>query len=198
MRRNCSVSTCPGCDTPASRIGGARNDAECTHRAGRSALASAAREADNRNVETNRSHLAPPPVAAMRLPRPVWLDEDATLQDAARVMASAPVSAVIVGHDAAILTERDLVCAVARGDAPETPALRLATQHAARFSDDGPVVAALAEMLHAGVRHLVIVDGEGLPCAVLSLSAAAAFVLDLSEIPSWVSALRIVLRVEEH
>lgn len=133
----------------------------------------------------------------MRLPRPVWLDEHATIQDVATVMVAASVSAVIVGRDAAIVTERDLVCALARGDAAATPAVELATRDTARFPDDGPVVGALAEMLHVGLRHLVIVDRDGVPCAVLPLSAAAAFVLDLAEIPSWLSALRVVLRVEE-
>jgi CBS domain-containing protein len=149
-------------------------------------------------VDADRVQLAPLPIAAMRLPPAVWLDEDATLHDVARIMTTASVSAVIVGRDAAIVTERDVVCAVARGERPEAPATALATHETARFPDDGPVVAALAEMLHGGLRHLVVVDGEGVPCAVLPLSAAAAFVLDLAEIPSWLSALRVVLRVEEH
>jgi signal-transduction protein with cAMP-binding, CBS, and nucleotidyltransferase domain len=149
-------------------------------------------------VEAQSTHLAPLSVTAMRLPRPVWLDDRATLRDVASMMATASVSAVIVGQDAAIVTERDLVCAVARGDGAGTPAVELATHETARYPDDGPVVGALAEMLHAGLRHLVIVDRGGVPCAVLPLSAAAAFVLDLAEVPSWVSALRVVLRVEDH
>jgi signal-transduction protein with cAMP-binding, CBS, and nucleotidyltransferase domain len=149
-------------------------------------------------VDANTSSVGMLTVAAMQLPSPVWVDEHASLQDVAQIMATASVSAVIVGRDAAIVTERDLVCAVARGDAPETPAVDVATHHTTRFPTDGPAVGALAEMLHAGLRHLVIVGGDGVPCAVLPLSAAAAFVLDLAEIPSWLSALRIVLRVEEH
>ncbi len=133
----------------------------------------------------------------MQLPAPVWLDERATLRDVASAMAAASVSAVIVGGDAAIVTERDVVCAVARGEVPGTPAVDLATHETAQFPGDGPVLGALAEMLHAGLRHLVIVDRGGVPCAVLPLSAAAAFVLDLAEVPSWVSALRVVLRVED-
>lgn len=133
----------------------------------------------------------------MRLPPPVWLDEHATLQDVARMMASVAVSAVMVGRDAAIITERDVVCALARGDAPETPAVDVATHETARFPQRGAVVSALAQMLHAGVRHLVVVDDVGVPCAVLPLSAAAAFVLEAAPAPTWVSALRIVLRVDE-
>jgi signal-transduction protein with cAMP-binding, CBS, and nucleotidyltransferase domain len=149
-------------------------------------------------VDANGAPLGLLTVAAMQLPLPVWLDDRSSLQDVARIMASASVSAVIVGPDAAIVTERDLVCAAARGDAPETPAVDVATHDTSRFPADGPAVGALAEMLHAGVRHLIIIDGDGVPCAVLPLSAAAAFVLDLAEIPSWLSALRIVLRVEEY
>lgn len=133
----------------------------------------------------------------MRLPPPVWLDEHATLLDVARMMASVAVSAVIVGRDAAIVTERDVVCALASGEAPDTRAVDVATHDSARFPESGAVVVALAEMLQAGVRHLVIVDAVGVPCAVLPLSAAAAFVLEAAPVPTWVSALRVVLRVDE-
>jgi signal-transduction protein with cAMP-binding, CBS, and nucleotidyltransferase domain len=139
----------------------------------------------------------PYPVAAMRLPPPVWLDDNATVGDVARVMVTGCVSAVIIGRDAAIVTERDLVCALARGEATDARAATVATHDTTRFPDDGPVVGALAEMLHAGLRHLVVVDADGVPCAVLPLSAAAAYVLDASEIPTWLSALRVVLRVED-
>jgi CBS domain-containing protein len=133
----------------------------------------------------------------MRLPRPVWLDEHATLLDVARMMDRASVSAVIVGRDAAIVTERDLVCALANGRDSSTRATDVASHDVARYPESGPVVGALAEMLQVGVRHLVIVDATGAPCAVLPLSAAAAFVLDAAPMPTWISALRIVLRVDD-
>jgi signal-transduction protein with cAMP-binding, CBS, and nucleotidyltransferase domain len=141
--------------------------------------------------------LTPLPVTAMQLPGPVWLDEHATLQDVARMMASAGASAVIVGVDAAIVTERDVVCALANGEPADTRASDVATHDTARFPEDGPVVAALAEMLHLGVRHLVVVNRGGRPTAVLPLSAAAAFVLEAAPMPTWVSALRVVLRLDE-
>jgi signal-transduction protein with cAMP-binding, CBS, and nucleotidyltransferase domain len=133
----------------------------------------------------------------MRLPPPVWLDEHATLLDVARMMASESVSAVIVGRDAAIVTERDVVCAVADNASPNARAVDIATHGVAHFPEGGTVVAALAEMLQLGVRHLVIVDPLGVPRAVLPLSAAAAFVLEAAPVPTWVSALRVVLRVDE-
>jgi len=164
---------------------------------GRSALSVAARCEDHRVVDHDARPPGPVPVAAMRLPSPVWLDEHATLLDVARTMRSASVSAVIVGRDAAIVTERDVVCALADGGTPTTRAVDIATHGVARFPEGGTVVAALAEMLQLGVRHLVIVDAVGAPRAVLPLSAAAAFVLDAAPVPTWVSALRIVLRVDE-
>ena len=136
-------------------------------------------------------------VAEMRLPAPVWLDEHATLEDVARMMSTAGVSAVIIGRDAAIITERDLVCAMANGEPTGVRAVDVATRDAVRFPAEAPVVAALAEMLQIGLRHLVIVGPNNLPCAVLPLSAAAAVVLEAARIPTWLSALRIVLRVEE-
>jgi signal-transduction protein with cAMP-binding, CBS, and nucleotidyltransferase domain len=148
-------------------------------------------------MERDARGLSPMPVVAMGLPPPVWLDDHATMQDVARMMMGEGVSAVIVGGDAAIVTERDIVCALARGEAPDTPAADVATHDSIRFPDRGAAVSALAEMLHTGVRHLVVVDDAGLPCAVLSLGAAAAFVLDAAPVPTWVSALRVVLRVDD-
>lgn len=148
-------------------------------------------------MDATRAQRAPVSVAEMGLPAPVWLDEHATLEDVARMMSAAGVSAVIVGRDAAIITERDLVRAMANGDVAGVRAVDIATHDAMRFPDDGPVVVALAEMLQVGLRHLVIVGRNSTPCAVLPLSAAAAVVLDAARIPTWLSALRIVLRVEE-
>ncbi len=140
---------------------------------------------------------APRTVADLHLPAPVWLDEHATLRDVARMMTAAGVSAVIVGRDAAIITERDLVCALACDEPADAPAVDLLTHDTLRCPVSEPVAAALAEMLHSGVRHLVVVDGQGAPCAVLPLAAAAAGVLEATAVPTWLSALRIVLRVEE-
>jgi signal-transduction protein with cAMP-binding, CBS, and nucleotidyltransferase domain len=148
-------------------------------------------------MDAAHTKTVPVAVAAMRLPPPMWLDEDVTLGDVARVMMTACVSAVIVGPDAAIVTERDVVRALADGEAADAPVAGIATHDTLCFSETGPVVGALAEMLHAGRRHLVVIGDDGLPCAVLPLSAAAAFVLDLTDVPSWLSALRVVLRIEE-
>jgi signal-transduction protein with cAMP-binding, CBS, and nucleotidyltransferase domain len=146
-------------------------------------------------VVNDATHSEPISVAALRLPAPVWLGEQATLADVARVMVTANVSAVIVGPDGAIVTERDVVRALADGEAADALVVNLATHDTIRFPEQGPVVGALAEMLRRGLRHLIVVGTDGLPCAVLPLSAAAAVVLDASEVPSWVSALRVVLRV---
>ncbi len=135
-------------------------------------------------------------VDGMRLPVPVWLDEHATLRDVARMMCGSGVSAVIIGREAAIVTERDIVRALADGESPDDLAAPSASPAPISVPSHAPVVSALAVMLHAGVRHVVVVDAAGAPRAVLPLAAAAAVVLDLSETPSWLSALRIVLRVE--
>jgi signal-transduction protein with cAMP-binding, CBS, and nucleotidyltransferase domain len=135
-------------------------------------------------------------VEAMRLPPPLWLDEQASLRDVARMMCGAAVSAVIVGHEAAIVTERDIVRALADGEPPDAPALLSASPGMLSVPNTTPVVDALATMLHAGVRHVVVVDAAGVPCAVLPLAAAAAVILEAASTPSWLSALRVVLRVE--
>jgi CBS domain-containing protein len=136
------------------------------------------------------------PVEALLLPPPVWLDERASLHHVARTMCEAAVSAVIIGPGAAIVTERDVVRALAAGETPDAPALAYSSSGILSLSGEASVAHALAAMLDAGVRHIVIVDAAGVPSAVLPLSAAAAVVLDATVIPNWLSALRIVLRVE--
>ena len=141
---------------------------------------------------------APDPVTvgAIRLPPPLWLDDEATVRDVAGIMCRAGISAVIIGPDASIVTERDVVRALAEGDVPDAAAIRFASAGTLTVGLATPVVDALARMLHAGVRHAVVVDALGVPCAVLPLAAAAAVVLDASDVPNWLSALRIVLRLE--
>jgi signal-transduction protein with cAMP-binding, CBS, and nucleotidyltransferase domain len=138
----------------------------------------------------------PVTVDSIRLPALIWLDDHATVRDVARMMCNASVSAVIIGERAEIVTERDLVRALAEGVDPESAAALIASPDVLTVPDTTSVVTALAAMLHAGVRHVVVIDPAGVPCAVLPLAAAAAAVLGETDIPSWLTALRIVLRVE--
>jgi signal-transduction protein with cAMP-binding, CBS, and nucleotidyltransferase domain len=138
-----------------------------------------------------------PAVRDLHLRPPVWLDEDATLGDVARAMDRAAVSAIIIGPAAAIVTEHDIVHAVAANDAPGTAAMAVASEQTICLADTATALDALATMLRCGVRHLVILDRAGVPCGVLPIAVAAAAIFSAADVPEWLAALRVVLRVGE-
>jgi CBS domain-containing protein len=137
-------------------------------------------------------------VADLGLSPPVWLDDDATVRDAAAAMETHGVSAVIVGPHGAIVTERDIVGAVAAGQGSSMRVGPMASPATISATDRATPADALRVMLAHGVRHLVIVDRDGRPCALLSLTFAAAAALGHHENPTWLDALQVVLRVEDH
>jgi signal-transduction protein with cAMP-binding, CBS, and nucleotidyltransferase domain len=138
-----------------------------------------------------------PAVRDLHLRPPVWLDEDASLGEVARAMDRAGVSAIIIGPAAAIVTEHDIVHAVAADHDPHTAATSVASDHTICLADSATALEALATMLRYGVRHLVILDRAGVPCGVLPIAVAAAAIFSRSDVPEWLAALRVVLRVGE-
>jgi CBS domain-containing protein len=136
-------------------------------------------------------------VRDLGLRSPVWLDDDATVRDAALAMETHQVSAVIIGPRGAIVTERDVVRAVAAGQSTAMRAAPMASPATITASEHASPLDALVTMLIHGVRHLVIVDEHGQACALLPIAAAAAAALDRADSPTWLSALQVVLRVED-
>ncbi len=93
---------------------------------------------------------------------PVWVDADATVQDAARVMRDAGISSVLVRADPpAILTDRDFrsrVLAESRG--PRTPVLEVSSRPVLTVAAATPIYQAWAALLDARVHHLPVVRGD--------------------------------------
>ena len=94
----------------------------------------------------------------------VTIPPSATLRDAAVVMAREEVGVVVVvsdGRAAGVLSERDVVRAVAEGDdvddgrAGDVMAMELVTA-----SVDDRVADAAEGMLAGNIRHLPVVDGD--------------------------------------
>ena len=124
--------------------------------------------------ERLRSSLEHSPVAAFQpdLSAPVgrlvrgpaiWIEPDATVREAARVMRREGVSALLVrGTPAGILTDpdfRDRV--VAEGLGGDTPVSRVASRPLWTLPFETPVYQAWMEMLESGYHHLPLVrDGE--------------------------------------
>jgi signal-transduction protein with cAMP-binding, CBS, and nucleotidyltransferase domain len=137
------------------------------------------------------------PLRDLELAHAAIMDDDATLREVAALMTATGVSAVLVGETRAIVTERDVVRAIARGASSDEQALGYATSDPLLVLDTCPAIDALAVMLDRGVRHLLVVSEHTIAEArVLNLTQAAAAVLQGSGLPTWLSGLRLALRVE--
>jgi CBS domain-containing protein len=97
------------------------------------------------------------------------LDADAKLGDAAKRMAERVVGAVVVLEGerlAGILTERDILKAVATGFEPDSRVSDWMTRHPETIESDDTTDHAAALMIHGGFRHLPVVDAgeiKGIP-----------------------------------
>ena len=99
------------------------------------------------------------------------LDADAKLGDAAKRMAERVVGAVVVLEGerlAGILTERDILKAVATGFEPDSRVSDWMTRNPETIESDDTTDHAAALMIHGGFRHLPVVD-EGELKGILSI-----------------------------
>jgi CBS domain-containing protein len=88
-----------------------------------------------------------------------------TMRQVAKVMAARKVGAAVV-HDPdadgpGILTERDMLEAIADGQDPDTePASSHLTRDAVVAAPDWPLMQAAQAMVSGGFRHLVVCEGD--------------------------------------
>jgi CBS domain-containing protein len=96
-----------------------------------------------------------------------------TIRDAAQQMAKRAVGAAVVidpeEQGPGIITERDILEAVAQGQSPDTERVSdHLSAHLVFAAPDWSLERAAAEMVRGGFRHLVVVDG-GETVGVLSM-----------------------------
>jgi CBS domain-containing protein len=87
---------------------------------------------------------------------------EATLGEAAAAMGKRGVGAVVVLEGdaiAAILTERDVMKAVAAGRDGSAPVTEWMTRHPETIEPDDTTDHAASLMIHGGFRHLPVVEG---------------------------------------
>lgn len=99
---------------------------------------------------------------------------EASLREACRLMMDRGVGAAVVLDDGmpgpGIVTERDVLRAVARGVDPEaTPVSEVMTFEARTATVSWDLDTAAEEMVRRGFRHLVVVDGAGNLAGVVSM-----------------------------
>jgi CBS domain-containing protein len=125
--------------------------------------------------------------------RPITLDKDASLADAARLMRDQGIGDVIVveGEDAeGIVTDRDIVIrGVAEGADPNTTRLgQVISAELVSVAPDDPVERAIELMRERAVRRLPVLE-SGKPVGILSLGDLAvardanSVLADISEEP---------------
>ena len=105
---------------------------------------------------------------------------DATIGEAASAMAERGVGAVVVLESdaiAAILTERDVLKAVAAGENGSAPVADWMTRHPDTIGPDESTDQAASLMIHGGFRHLPVIDGETI-VGILSIRDLMKLALD--------------------
>ncbi len=100
------------------------------------------------------------------------VDPQATLSEVARKMRledSDSVAVMAGGRLLGIITERDLVRAIADGvDPTQATAAVLMTPNPATVTADEDVGVVALKMMNLGIRHLPVVDGQGRPVGLIS------------------------------
>jgi CBS domain-containing protein len=105
---------------------------------------------------------------------------EATLGDAAAAMGERGVGAVVVLEGdaiAAILTERDVMKAVAAGRDGSAPVTEWMTRHPETIEPDDTTDHAASLMIHGGFRHLPVVE-DGRVVGIVSIRDLVRVALD--------------------
>ena len=109
------------------------------------------------------------------------ISADATLGDAAAAMAERGVGAVVVLEGdaiAAILTERDVMKAVAAGKDGSAPVNEWMTSHPDTIEPSDTTDHAASLMIHGGFRHLPVVEPDGKVVGIVSIRDLMKVALD--------------------
>ncbi len=117
---------------------------------------------------------------------PAVIEETGLLIDAARIMHERDIGSVLVvdkeGVVRGIITERDVVAAIAHGFDPKTTrAWEIMTENPVTVREHERVSTALERITETGVRHLPVVDDKGKPVGVISFRDIANLILMLME-----------------
>jgi CBS domain-containing protein len=126
------------------------------------------------------------PVAELALQAAVCVPERASLAEAALGMKDHAVSSVFFGGPPyRILTERDLTRALATGKSPQSPAADAASSHLVAAAPTLRVGRAAASMVRNGIRHLPVVNADGLVIGVLDMEAVFRILLRQADLTMW-------------
>jgi CBS domain-containing protein len=106
---------------------------------------------------------------------PVTTEPEASLMDAAKLMSGLRIGLLVVldpldkAKMVGVISERDVVTAVAKGGSIYAPIENLMTKQVISISKDARLDEAAMTMSKFSVRHLVVVDEAGKPFGVVSI-----------------------------
>ncbi len=106
---------------------------------------------------------------------PVTISSNATIKQAAEVFVREKVGLLVVASTIspvraeAVLSERDVVRAVAVGMSPGTSLNEVSTKKLVRVKRSDPLSKAILSMMHNHIRHLVVENDDGTLFGVLSI-----------------------------
>lgn len=105
---------------------------------------------------------------------PVTIGLNEPIEEAAKKMYENRIGSLLVvdehGKLAGIVTERDIIYAVARNKVgKKLPVWEIMTENPVTVNPDTPLIEAVEKMREANIRHLPVVDEEGKPVGMLSL-----------------------------
>jgi uncharacterized protein len=118
--------------------------------------------------------------------RPVRIEQGRPLREVAQVMREAGVASVLVGHDDAVVTERDLSRALHGGSGPDATAAAVGGTDIVTVEEDATVIDAAAEMIHQEVRHLLVRNHRGQVVGLVSMHDVMRTLLDAADPAVWV------------
>jgi CBS domain-containing protein len=108
---------------------------------------------------------------------PVTVEADATIQEAAKLMADNDIGNLPIVENSevkGIVTDRDIVVRViAKGDGPDASVREAASTDVETISADTSIDDAIQKMEQSNVRRLPVVEDDGKPVGVITLGDLA-------------------------
>jgi len=120
--------------------------------------------------------------------KPVTANEKVSIKEAAKIMKREEVGSLVIVDNSnkvsGIVTERDIIYAVADDIPLEKPVSEIMSQNPVTIEENSDISEAIALMTSREIRHLVVVDHEGKVKGVISIrdvaKAVGAIALDLA------------------
>lgn len=114
----------------------------------------------------------------------ISISKGTKLLEIAKIMTEKNIGSIIVVDSekpVGIITERDIVRAIGKGEGLDTKAENIMTKSLITIREDSPITGALALMRQFNIRHLPVIDDKGNLKGILSIRDIARAVDNMFE-----------------